>query len=148
MHETIGRRRSGHWCGPGPVRETNNGPGPEGYQATERSDFLIEERRKTTTKHLVAQALGLRPNSCSRRLRCARQRPKHRFALARQAAAVRHSETHSTIFAAVFPFACEENHQPLGWNQRLDQQVLGSAGRAAISRESGNQSSGAFMHCR
>jgi len=30
--KTIGRRRSGYWCGPGPVRETNNGPGPEGYQ--------------------------------------------------------------------------------------------------------------------
>jgi len=31
--KTMGGRRSRHWCGPGLVRETNNGPRSEGYQA-------------------------------------------------------------------------------------------------------------------
>jgi hypothetical protein len=36
---TIGRRRSGHWRGPGPVRETNIGPCHEGYQAVRILNF-------------------------------------------------------------------------------------------------------------
>ena len=46
---TIGRRRSGHWCGPGPVRETNNGPCTEGYQTVGYPRFS-ETQMKVRTK--------------------------------------------------------------------------------------------------
>ena len=45
MPEIMGGRRPRDGCGPGPFRETNKGPGPEGYQTMERSNFDFKRRQ-------------------------------------------------------------------------------------------------------
>jgi len=54
---TMGGRRSRHWCGPGPFRETNKGPGSEGYQTVERSK-LSYRKRKTETKNKLNELIN------------------------------------------------------------------------------------------
>jgi hypothetical protein len=50
--KTMGGRRSRHWCGPGPVRETNNGPCSEGYQAMGYPKFSKSKRKMNGIERL------------------------------------------------------------------------------------------------
>ena len=59
--KTMGGRRSRHWCGPGPVRETNNGPCSEGYQAVGYPGFSKAEDRMNVAHALMRAAPGLIP---------------------------------------------------------------------------------------
>jgi hypothetical protein len=48
-----------NWCGPGPVRETNNGPGTEGYQ-TVGYPKLTEMAERNETRSRKPRHFGLR----------------------------------------------------------------------------------------